>query len=136
VPEESGSHRGVPRPGNPGVAIVMAANEALADPTFRDSVRKMHADGYPLVKMVEALGLEDDLTDHIREIIEHLDADVVAGIRAATLAMLDRADEQYLMPLDCTVTTQELAAGVPVEVEVLPEEKVQMIHVRPTPTSA
>jgi len=113
----------------PSNALVMAANNGLTDPNFRDSVRQMHEEGYPLVKMVEALGLEDELTEPIRAILENLPADVTEGIRKATLAMLD--SKNYAMPLDCTVTDAELAAHIPVEVEVIPEHDVQTIHVRP-----
>jgi len=123
----------VPKPADPGVAIVIAANEALTDPTVRDSCRQMLTDAYPLVKMVEALGLEDDLTEPIRRILEGLSADVVKGIRQAVLAMLD--GKNYALPLDCNVTTAELEAGIPVDVEVLPEHEVQTIHVRPAITT-
>ncbi len=131
VPDNETRHKGVPIPRNPGVALVIASNASLADPSFRASVRQMLDDQYPLVKMVEALGLEDDLTDPIRKIVENLDADVVAGIRKAVLEMLDGT--QYVMPIDCNVTEQELDAGVKVDVEVLPEGGVQTIHVRPIP---
>ena len=117
-------------PSNP---LVMASNKALANKDFRDSVRQMHAEGYPLVKMVEALGLEDDMTDRIRQILTDLPTDVVEGIRQATIEMLDSAD--YVMPLDCTVTDAELEDGVPVDVEVLPEEGIETIHVRPLASS-
>ena len=89
----------------------------------------MHAEGYPLVDMVEALGLEDDMTKRIREILVDLPDDVVDGIRKATLEMLDSTD--YVMPLDCTVTDAELNEGIPVDVEVLPEHGNGHIHVRP-----
>jgi hypothetical protein len=113
-------------PSNP---LVMATNKSLADKNFRDSVRQMHAENYPLVAMVDALGLEDDMTARIREILENLPEDVVEGIRKATLEMLDSAD--YVMPLDCTVTDAELEKGVPVDVEVVPEDGRPTIHVRP-----
>jgi hypothetical protein len=35
------------------------------------------------------------------------------------------------MPLDCTVTDAELQEGIPVDVEVLPEDGKETIHVRP-----
>ncbi len=35
------------------------------------------------------------------------------------------------MPLDCTVTDSELDKGIPVDVEVLPENGIDTIHVRP-----
>jgi hypothetical protein len=120
---------GTPQPMLPSNALVMAANDALASPDFRDSVRQMHAEGYPLIKMVEALGLEDEMTKRIRQILEQLPADVVEGIRKATIEMLDSTD--YVMPLDCTVTDAELDEGIPVEVEVLPEKGKDTIHVRP-----
>jgi hypothetical protein len=118
-----------PAPMLPSNALVMAANKALASPDFRESVRQMHAEGYPLVKMVDALGLEEDMTKRIRQILEDLPADVVEGIRKATLEMLDSTD--YVMPLDCTVTDAELEAGIPVDVEVQPEDGKDTIHVRP-----
>jgi hypothetical protein len=107
----------------------MAANKALADKDFRDSVRQMHAEDYPLVKMVDALGLEEDMTERIRQILVDLPPGVVEGIRKATLEMLDSSD--YVMPLDCTVTDEELEEGIPVDVEVLPESGIETIHVRP-----
>ena len=50
----------------PEEALIIAANAALADPNFRASLRQMHAEGYPLVRIVEALGLDDDMNDRIR----------------------------------------------------------------------
>ena len=123
------SPESVPTPLLPSNPLVMASNKALANRDFRDSVRQMHAEHYPLVKMVEALGLEDDMTARIREILVDLPPDVVGGIRKATLEMLDSAD--YVMPLDCTVTDKELEDGMPVDVEVMPESGVDTIHVRP-----
>jgi hypothetical protein len=113
----------------PTNALVMATNKSLADKNFRDSVRQMHAENYPLIDMVDALGLEEDMTARIREILETLPDDVIAGIRKATLDMLDST--VYVMPLDCTVTDGELKQGIPVDVEVLPEGGKQTIHVRP-----
>ena len=107
----------------------MASNAALADPDFRASVRQMHAEGYPLVKMVDALGLEDDMTPQVRKILEDLPPHVVANIRKAVLAMLDSTE--YEIPLNCTVTDAELETGHPVHVEVEPEQGRPTIHVRP-----
>lgn len=126
---QSSSQPNVPMPMIPSNPLVMATNKSLADKNFRDSVRQMHAENYPLVAMVDALGLEDDMTARIREILENLPEDVVEGIRKATLEMLDSAD--YVMPLDCTVTDAELEKGVPVDVEVVPEDGRPTIHVRP-----
>jgi hypothetical protein len=118
-----------PRPMVPSNPLVMASNAALADPDFRASVRQMHAEGYPLVKMVDALGLEDDMTPQVRKILEDLPPHVVANIRKAVLAMLDSTE--YEIPLNCTVTDAELETGHPVHVEVEPEEGRPTIHVRP-----
>jgi hypothetical protein len=98
---------------SPNNVLLMAANAALADPNFRESVRQMHAGGYPLVQMVEALGLDDEMSARIREILDELPADVVAGIRAATLDMLD--GRNFVMPVICTVPDSEL--GQPVAFE-------------------
>lgn len=122
-----------PVPMLPSNPLVMAANKSLASKDFRDSVRQMHAENYPLVKMVEALGLDDDMTARIRQILEELPKDVVDEIRRATLAMLDSGD--YVMPLDCTVTDAELNDGIPVDVEVVPEAGKETIHVRPLITT-
>ena len=100
----------------PSNALVTAANKSLANQDFRESVRQMHAEGYPLVDMVEALGLEDDMSARIRAILVDLPADVIAQIRQATLDMLDSGN--FVMPLQCAVTDSELQAGVPVAVDV------------------
>jgi hypothetical protein len=122
------AHGSPPAPRDPGFAIVQAANSGLANPDFRQSLRQMHEENYPLVSIVEALGLDDDMTTQIRAILESLDAEVVAGIRKATLEMLDSGD--YVMPLDCNVTEPEVNAGVPVDVEVVEEAERQTIRVR------
>ena len=118
-------------PSNP---LVQAANTALANKDFRDSVRQMHEAGYPLVDMVEALGLEEEMTQRIRQILLDLPDEVVAGIRQATLEMLDSGN--FVMPLECLVTDAELDAGVPVEVDVAPEQGVETIHIRPAASPA
>ncbi len=108
----------------PEEALIIAANAALADPNFRASLRQMHAEGYPLVRIVEALGLDDDMNDRIRGILESLPDDVVAGIRTAVVAMLDSTD--HTLPVVCTVDGDQ-----PVSVEVSPEKGKPTIHVRP-----
>ncbi len=118
----------------PSNALVRAANTALANKDFRDSVRQMHAAAYPLVDMVEALGLEDDMTDRIRQILLDLPPDVVDRVRQATLAMLDSGN--FVMPLECGVTDTELDAGVPVAVEVASQKGIETIHIRPGPSAA
>ncbi len=112
----------------PSNTLVMAANKSLSNKDFRESVRQMHAEGYPLVDMVEALGLEDDMTERIREILVDLPADVVVGIRKATLEMLDSGN--FVMPLECSITDTELEARVPVDIEVSPEQGTETIRIR------
>lgn len=108
--------------------LVLAANAALADPNVRESVRQMHADGYGLVQMVGALGLDDEMSDRIRQIVEELSQSVVDGIRQATVAMLDTSE--FAMPLDCRVTEAQITSGAPVEVDVSPENGKPTIRVR------
>lgn len=112
----------------PGDALVVAANAALADPNVRKSVRQMHADGYALVQMVEALGLDDEMSDRIRQIVDELPQSAVDGIREATVAMLETS--QFALPLDCSVTEAQIASGAPVEVDVSQESGTPTIRVR------
>jgi hypothetical protein len=112
----------------PGDALVSAANAALADPNVRESVKQMHAEGYGLVQMVEALGLDDDMSGPIRRILEGLSPEAVTGIREAMLAML--ATDAPEMPLDCAVTKSDLDAGVRVQVGVAPVKGTPTIQVR------
>ena len=93
---------------------VEKTNDALADPANRERVREMHAQGVPLVDMVEQLGLGSTLTPELRAIITGLAPDVVEGIRQATLEMLDRGESA--MPLDCQVSDDDIAGGVQVAV--------------------
>jgi len=96
--------------------LVLAANAGFSDPQFRETVREMHRQEYPLMRMVTDLGLDDELTDDIRAVLEGLSPEVVAGIRAATVAMLDREEQQ--LPLACDVRADELRSGAAVRVEV------------------
>jgi hypothetical protein len=106
--------------------LLIAANAALADPNFRASVRQMHAEGYPLVQMVGALGLDDDMSDRVRTILEAMSDEEVAAIRAAVLTMLDSSD--YTMPVVCTVAATDL--DKPVSIEVAQDKGTPTIHVR------
>jgi hypothetical protein len=110
--------------------LLIAANAALADPNFRASVRQMHAEGYPLVEMVRTLGLDDDMSDRVRQILEAMTEEEVAAIRAAVLTMLDSSD--YTMPVVCTVAATDL--DQPVSIEVVPDAGTPTIHVRPATT--
>jgi len=89
----------------------------------------MHEEGRSLVQMVEDLGLEEDMTARIQQILEGLPPEVVQSIRQATLQMLDGTE--YEMPLDCMVSNDELESGVPVDVDVLPEDGRPTIRIRP-----
>lgn len=73
-------------------AFAIAVSSQLGDKHFRDSIRDMHHERYPLVKMVEALGLDDDVSPAIRERLEQLSPEVVERIRADTLEMVDRVE--------------------------------------------
>ena len=112
----------------PGDDLVIAANAALTDPNVRESVRQMHADGYGLVQMVEALGLDDEMSDRVRQIVEELPQKVVDGIRAATLAMLETTE--FALPLDCSVTAAQMLSRDPVEVDISQENGSPTIRVR------
>ena len=94
--------------------LVVQTNAALAEPANRDRVREMHAQGLPLVDMVDALGLSGALTPELRATISDLPPDVVEEIRQATLEMLDRGESE--MPLDCSVSDADIASGVQVDV--------------------
>jgi hypothetical protein len=113
----------------PSLTLVVAANAALADPAVRDAVREMHEAGAPLVEMVDALGLDDEMTTRVRIIVAELPPPVVAGIRAATVAMLDAGGVD--LPLDCSVSQAQLDGGTPVSVDVQSEKGVPTIRVRP-----
>ena len=107
--------------------LVVATNDALANPEVQARVREMHAADTPLLDMVDALGLSDDMTPETRGVIQGLSPDVVAGIRQATLEALDGGRTK--MPIDCGITDAELASGV--DVDVVQSAEGPTIHVRP-----
>ena len=94
-------------------------NSQLADPVFRQRIRDMHARSASLIEMVELLGLAGEMSPAVRSVVEGLDPATVEGIRAATLEMLDRAENQ--MPLDCNVSQPDIDGGAPVSVTVTPD---------------
>src|SRR5947208_267406 len=108
---------------SPNNVLLMAANTALGDPNVRERVKQMFARGEPLVQMVEALGLGGEMSNRIRQILDELPPDVVAGIRAATLEMLDGTN--FVMPVICTVP--DSALDQPVAIEVSPENGIPTI---------
>jgi hypothetical protein len=87
--------------------LLIATDAALADPNFRASLRQMHAEGYPLVQIVDALGLDDDTSERVRGMMESLPDDAVAEIRTAVLAMLDGNDFR-MMPVIRSVEAADL----------------------------
>ena len=111
----------------PNLAIVENANASLADPAVRARVKQMHADGEPLVNMVEALGLP--LDPPMRQILESLAPEVVAGIRQATLAAFDA--DAPLLPVACVVTKEQVEAREAVAVDVATVDGALTIRVRP-----
>jgi hypothetical protein len=128
---------------DPSFALVEAAQNALADEKVRASVRQMHAEGYSLVKMVDALALdaEMDEVENLQKLIENLPPDVVTKIREATLAALDRLDGgvdiprdengvPQVLPIDCNVTQDDVKNNANVGVDVEPKDGVETVVVR------
>jgi len=107
---------------SPDESFVTTVNAALADPDVRASIEQMHAENYPLLRMVEALGLEEGMSANVRHIVENLPPDVVERIRKATLDMLNTAgDGHYEMPLNCKMSESEIISPPSVEVSVVDE---------------
>ena len=109
--------------------LVVATNDALTNPEVQARVREMHAEDTPLLDMVDALGLGDDMTPEIRAALQGLSPDVVAGIRRATLDALDNGRTD--MPLDCDITEADVVAGA-VDVDVVESEEGPTIQIRPS----
>jgi len=91
--------------------LYQAVTAALADPATRDSVRQMYADGYSLLQMVQALGLDDDMSARVQAIVAGIPDDVVSAIRQLTLDVL--ANDGNVLPLNCTMTEAQLQATTP-----------------------
>lgn len=116
---------------DPGGGLITLVNRRLADDeAFRQQIRELHARQAPLIEMVEALGLEDQMSDAVRKIVAALGPVEVEGIRKATLEMLDRAGNQ--MPVNCNLSQSEIDGGAPVAVAVVDEGGVETILVRAT----
>jgi hypothetical protein len=113
---------------NPPLNLVTVVNSRLADAGFRDQIRQLHAKQASLVDMVEALGLTSEMSGDVRAVLEGLSKADVDAIRAATLEMLDRNENQ--MPLDCNVDPS--AVGTPISVSVVDEVGKRTIQVRAT----
>jgi hypothetical protein len=107
--------------------LLIATDAALADPNFRVTLRQMHTEGYPLVQMVEALGLDDDMSERVRQMLESLPDDAVAEIRAAVITMLDSEDFRML-PVVSTVAAADLDLPILDEVPRVPGKPAS--HIR------
>ncbi len=113
---------------SPGGGLITLINQRLADVAFRDQIRALHAQERPLLEMVDVLGLAAEMTPTVRSVVANLGAADIPGIRAATLEMLDRAEQQ--MPVDCDLTQTEIDSGVPVTVTIVDTTPARMITVR------
>jgi hypothetical protein len=113
---------------NSGGGLITNVNQKLSDQSVTDQIRAMHANQTPLIDMVETLGLAGDMSDAVRGIVAGLGPDVVAGIRQATLEMLDGPTRR--MPVDCNLSQTEIDGGAPVNVSVVVDDSQQTILVR------
>ena len=113
---------------DPGGGLVTMVNSRLADESFRQQIRTMHAEQKSLVAMVDALGLTPELTGQVRAILEGLGKDQIEGIRQATLEMLDRAENE--MPLDCNLSKTEIDGGAKVDLSIVDEGGKRTVRVR------
>ena len=111
----------------PGDDLVKAANQALADPNVRAKVRQLHAEGAPLSKLIDEIGLNGKVPEPIRRILDSLPAPTLAGIRQATLQMLDSTT--YEMPLACTASQEEIKSGS-VSISVVLDQGRSVIQVK------
>lgn len=116
--------------GDPLNALVIAGNQGLKDPDFRSRLRDMHEHKVSLVQIVEQLGLDGDMSPEVRQILEDLSPQVVDDIRKAMLDMLDRQD--HTMPLDCTVSQEQLDSGTGVVVQVVTTDDRRTVQARPS----
>lgn len=120
---------------NPGGGLITMINSRLTDQAFRDQIRAMHASQTPLVDMVERLGLAEQMSPHVRTVVEGLGAKEVAAIRQATIDMLDRAESDQAeskLPVNCNLTQDAIDGGTAVAVAVESQNRVSTIVVRAT----
>jgi hypothetical protein len=113
---------------SPGGGLLTAINSRLQLTTFRDQIRTLHAAEAPLLEMVDALDLAPEMSPAVRAVVAALDDATVAGIRQATLDMLNRAENE--MPVDCNMTEAEIDAGQRVGVSVIGGANGLVIQVR------
>jgi len=100
---------------SPDDTFVSRVNAALADPDVRTSIVHMHREEWPLMKMIEDLGLEEGMPPDVKAIVEQLSPEVVAGIREATVEML--RSSTFEMPLQCQIPASQLKNGARVSVQ-------------------
>jgi hypothetical protein len=113
---------------SPGGGLITLINDRLPDESFRRQIRELHAQGAPLLAMVETLGLAGEMSPAVRDVVVALSPDDIAGIRQATLEMLDRAENQ--MPVDCDLSQRSIDDGLPVTVTVVDTAPARIIRVR------
>jgi hypothetical protein len=96
-----------------GARVVQEAARAWGDPTRREQIVQMHAEGRSLVEMTEALGLGDALdADGLRDVVASLSADEVRLIRDAFVAEADRVGTAAgaNFPVECAL--DDVTTGV------------------------
>jgi hypothetical protein len=82
------------QPVDPSDALVIAVTSQLGDKHFRASLRKMHEEGYPLVRIIDDLGLEEEVSPALRTTLENLGPDAIDSIRKATFELLDSEEHK------------------------------------------
>ena len=82
------------QPIDPSDALAIAVTSQLGDKHFRASLRKMHEEGYPLVRIIDDLGLEEEVSPALRATLENLGPSEIAAIRKATFELLDREEHR------------------------------------------
>ena len=113
---------------SPGGGLIRLIDSRLPVEAFRQQIRDMHAQNTPLLQMVDDLGLANEMSAPVREVVAGLSAADVAAIRQATLEMLDRHENR--MPVDCDLTEAQIDAGEPVTVTVTDTPPARRITVR------
>ena len=91
---------------NPGGGLITMINSRLTDTAFRDQIRAMHANQTPLLDMVTQLGLANDMTPAVREVVERLGANLDrAGV---DYALTGAAGASLLAPFVTAVPVTEV----------------------------
>ncbi|MGZ6887408.1 MAG: hypothetical protein ACXVJA_14445 [Acidimicrobiia bacterium] len=88
-----------------GFTLVQAAQRLWADPKSRAQIVAMHAQGRPLIQMVEDLGLAQLMDDDgLRDVVTMLSDAAVSDIRAVFVIEAETAGTHGAsFPVDCRV---------------------------------